>query len=61
MNNVQAVCLDKTSTDDMVLHQVIAEFGGRPFFVQLQAADPWHAINRAKTMPQHLWKEVEHA
>lgn len=61
MNNIQAVCLDKTSDADLVLHQVVAEFVGRPFVVQLQASDPQHAIQRAQSMPQHLWKELNHA
>lgn len=61
MNNMQAVCLDKQSDEYMVLHQVVAEFGGRPFVVELFASDPMHAITRARSMPQHLWKEVSHA
>lgn len=58
MNTMQAVCLDKSSSADLVLHQVVADFGGRPFVVQLQASDPQHAIQRAQSMPQNLWKEV---
>lgn len=61
MNTMQAVCLDKSSSADLVLHQVVADFGGRPFVVQLQASDPQHAILRAKSMPQYLWKELDHA
>lgn len=61
MRTMQAVCLDKKSAADLVLHQVVAEFDGRPFVVQLLAGDPQHAIQRAQSMPQHLWKEVNHA
>jgi len=61
MKTMQSVCLDRTSDAHLVLHQVVAEFGGRPFVVQLQASDPQHAIERARSMPQHLWKEVNHA
>lgn len=65
MQNLTAKCLDRYSSEDMVLHEVKCEIDGRPFVLSLHATDPQHAIQRAMQTPAHLWrldvKEVSNA
>ena len=65
MKDLVARCLGRSSSSDMVLHEVRCQIDGRPYVLGLYATDPQHAIKRAMETPTHLWRldipEVNHA